>query len=438
MYALVDGNNFYVSCERVFQPALRGRPVVVLSNNDGCAISRSNEARALGIRMGAPWHEIRHLVDRAGLVVRSANFALYGDMSERMMGLLARFGPGQEVYSIDECFVDLRGVPGDLRQRGLAMRALLGQWLGLPCGVGIGPTKTLAKLANHVAKTAEREPGRYPPELAGVCHYAQLSLRAREALLAATDVGEVWGVGPRLRSQLHAAGVGTALALARQDPQGVRQRWSVVLSRTVRELREEPCLGLHGGVEDKQQIACTRSFGQPVTALEDLGQAVTVFATRAAEKLRRQHGVATRVVTYIRTSPFRQTPQHVSARMVPLVHPSDETATLVGAALQALRQAYRPGFAYAKAGVLLQDLQPASLRQAVLDFTSESVPAGLPRRPQGPLDRVVDQLNQRYGQDTVHLASAGLATASRGWTMRQQHRSPRYTTHWDELPVAKA
>lgn len=434
----MDGNNFYVSCERVFQPALRGRPVVVLSNNDGCAISRSNEARALGIRMGAPWHEIRPLVQRAGLVALSANFALYGDMSDRMMGLLAHFGPQQEVYSIDECFVSLQGVPGELRQRGQAMRAQLAQWLGLPCGVGIGPTKTLAKLANHVAKTAERAPGRYPAELAGVCDYSHLSLQAREALLGATDVGEVWGVGPRLRSQLCAAGVDSALALARQDPQAVRRRWSVVLARTVRELREEPCLGLQQGGADKQQIAVTRSFGQPVTTLEDLAQAVTVFASRAAEKLRRQQGAAAQVLTYIRTSPFRATPQYSGSRGVPLPHPAADTTTLVRAALQALQAIYRPGFAYAKAGVLLLDLHSGSDLQGELAFTVPTGSPGPSPRSSGGLDAVVDRLNQRYGQDTVQRASAGLGGAQRVWTMRQQHRSPRYTTHWAEMPWVQA
>ena len=195
MYALVDGNNFYVSCERVFRPSLQGRPVVVLSNNDGCAIARSNEAKELGIKMGAPWFQIKHLEDEAGLVALSANFTLYRDMSDRMMSLAAGLGPTQEIYSIDESFIGLDGVRGDLTERARKIRARINQWVGLPCGIGIAPTKTLSKLANHIAKTAERKPGSYPSDLAQVCNLAALPTSDLDAVLAATDVGEVWGVG---------------------------------------------------------------------------------------------------------------------------------------------------------------------------------------------------------------------------------------------------
>ena len=218
MFALVDGNNFYVSCERVFRPTLEGVPVIVLSNNDGCAIARSNEAKALGVKMGHPWHQLRHLEEEAGLVALSANFALYGDMSDRMMSLAAGLGPSQEVYSIDESFIGLAGVRGDLKARALAVRERILRWVGIPCCVGIGPTKTLAKLANHVAKQAERKPGSYPPEHARVCDLSGLSREAVDALLGATEVGAVWGVGRRIGAQLVAGGVWTALDLARLKP----------------------------------------------------------------------------------------------------------------------------------------------------------------------------------------------------------------------------
>lgn len=380
MYALVDGNNFYVSCERVFRPSLKGRPVVVLSNNDGCAISRSNEARALGIRMGAPWFEIRHLEHSQGLVGLSANFALYGDMSDRMMSLVADMGPRQEIYSIDECFVDLSGLRGDLAQRGRQIRARILQWVGVPCGIGIAPTKTLAKLANHVAKTAERKPGSYPAQLAQVCNLAALSPAEQEAVLAATEVGEVWGVGRRISAQLMEGGVRTALDLARLDPATVNSRWSVVLERTVRELQGMPCIGLEE-CADKQQIAYTRSFGQPVTALADLAEAVTVFASRAVEQLRRQDSVAAQVLTFIRTSTFRDEPQYSRSITVPLRRPSSDTAVIVQAALLGLRAAYRPGFKLAKAGVMLLDLQAAHLLQGELDLEGDAAPA------RGPLMR---------------------------------------------------
>lgn len=434
MYALIDGNNFYVSCERVFRPDLRGRPVVVLSNNDGCAISRSNEAKALGVRMGAPWYQLRSLVQSHGLVALSANFALYGDMSDRMMSLLATLGAQQEVYSIDECFVDLAGVGGDLTQRGHRMREQLLQWVGIPSGVGIGPTKTLAKLANHIAKTTAHQPGRYPAQLAQVCNLSALSPAALQAVLAATRVSEIWGVGRRLGAQLETCGIHNALDLAQLDPTTVRRRWSVVLERTVRELQGVPCIALEGGGSGKQQIAVTRSFGQPVTALPDLEEAVTVFASRAAEKLRRQHGAAAQVMTYIRTSPFRQTPQYSRASMMPLQRPSSETGAIVRAALAGLRTAYRPGFSYAKAGVFLLDLQTGAVQQGELGFDDRELP-----NPHGArLSDVLDRLNQRYGQDTVFVASAGLGGLQRVWSMKQEHRSPRYTTCWEELPVARA
>ena len=214
----MDGNNFYASCERVFQPRLIGRPVVVLSNNDGCAIARSDEAKALGIKMGAPFFKIRHLEEEAGLVALSANFALYGDMSDRMMSLAAGLGHRQEVYSIDECFVDLAGIPGDLVQRARKIRARIHQWTGIPTCIGIGPTKTLAKLANAIAKSAERKPGSYPAHHAQICHLGAISEAERTALLAATDVAEVWGVGRQLSAQLQQVGIRTALDLARMDP----------------------------------------------------------------------------------------------------------------------------------------------------------------------------------------------------------------------------
>ena len=236
MFALVDGNNFFVSCERVFRPSLDGRPVIVLSSNDGCAIARSNEAKDLGIKMGAPWFEIRHLEESHGLVALSANFALYGDMSDRVMGIAAGLGPGQEVYSIDECFIDLNGVQGDMKLRSKRIRQRILKWTGIPCGIGIGPTKTLAKLANHIAKTAERKPGSYPAELAQVCDLSTVQEAQLSAMMAATPVTEVWGVGRKISAQLTAAGIHTVLDLARMHPSTVRRGWSVVLERTVREL----------------------------------------------------------------------------------------------------------------------------------------------------------------------------------------------------------
>ncbi|MEY4644221.1 MAG: hypothetical protein RLZZ596_1052 [Pseudomonadota bacterium] len=431
MYALVDGNNFYVSCERVFRPSLNGIPVVVLSNNDGCAIARSNEAKALGIKMGAPWFQLRHLEASAGLVALSANFALYGDMSERMMSLIGGLGHTQEIYSIDESFVELSGIPGDLVERSRKMRHRILAWTGLPTCIGIGATKTLAKLANHIAKTAERKPGSYPRQLAEVCHLGVLPTQDLQAVLAATEVGEVWGVGPRIGRQLQEGGIHTVLDLMQLDPATVRRRWSVVLERTVRELQGTPCIALEDSPPAKQEIACTRSFGQVVSELWQLEEAVTTFASRAAEKLRRQDSAAAQVLTFIRTSPFRPDQQYSRSILVPLRRPSSDTAVLVQAALSGLRAIYRPGYKLAKAGVMLVDLAPASRVQHELALSCEE-----PTPERSRLMTALDTLNQRYGRGTVVMGSSGTGQQPRQWTMKQERRTPRYTTRIEDIPVA--
>jgi DNA polymerase V len=432
MFALIDGNNFYVSCERVFRPALKGIPVVVLSNNDGCAISRSNEAKALGIKMGAPWFKIKHLEQQAGLVALSANFALYGSLSDRMMSLAAGLGPNQEVYSIDESFIDLSGVRGDLVERSHKIRSRILQWIGIPCGIGIGSTKTLAKLANQIAKTAERKPGSYPAHLAQVCNLSALSRAELEAVLSATQVGEVWGVGPRISKQLNEDGINNVLELARLDVATVRRRWSVVLERTVRELNGTSCIDLEDSPVPKKEIATTRSFGHPVTELHQLSEAVTEFASRAAQKLRQQNSHACNVLVFIRTSPFRPDPQYSRSFTMPLRRPTADTALLVAAALAGLRHIFRPGFKYAKAGVMLLALQPDTLQQQELDLEGDDA------QDRRHLMSALDSVNQRYGRGTLKMASAGLADAHRVWAMRQERRTPRYMTRWEDIPVVRA
>ena len=434
MYALVDGNNFYVSCERAFRPSLNGLPVVILSNNDGCAIARSNEAKALGIAMGAPWFKIRHLAESAGLVALSANFALYGDLSDRMMSLAAGLGPQQEIYSIDESFIDMAGVRGDLVARCHKIRARILQWVGIPCGIGIGATKTLAKLANHVAKTAERKPGSYPADLAQVCNLDALTAVELQAVLAATAVGDIWGVGRRISAQLIEGGITNALDLARLDPVMVRARWSVVLERTVRELQGTCCIELEHTPGPKKEIACTRSFGHFITELSDLTQAVTEFASRVAHKLRQQGSLASQVLVFIRTSPFRPETQYSRSTTVPLRRPSADSTVLVTAALAGLQAIYRPGFKYAKAGVMLLELQSETVQQGELALQPDD---GL-SVDRSRLMSVLDGLNQRYGRGTVLIASAGLDGKRRAWSMKQERRTPGYTTCWDDLAVARA
>ena len=432
MYALVDGNNFFVSCERVFRPSLNGRPVVVLSNNDGCAIARSNEAKALGIKMGAPWFQIRHLAESDGLVALSANFALYGDLSDRMMSLAAGLGMTQEIYSIDESFIDLTGVRGDLVERSHKIRSRILQWVGIPCGIGIGSTKTLAKLANHVAKTAERKPGSYPAQLAQVCDLATLTSDELTTVLAATPVNEVWGVGRQITKQLTQAGIHTVLDLVKLDPAMVKRRWSVMLERTVRELQGMPCIDLDHAPAPKEEIACTRSFGHPVTERHDLDEAVTEFASRAAQKLRKQSSTTSQVLVFIRTSPFRKDPQYSRSTTVPLRRPSADTAVIIQASLAGLKAIYQPGFNYAKAGVMMLNLQSDTVQQGELNLEADDT------KDRSQLMSALDGINDRYGRGTVLMASAGLAGDKRLWTMKQERRTPGYTTRWEDMPVARA
>jgi DNA polymerase V len=416
----------------VFRPSLNGLPVVVLSNNDGCAVARSNEAKALGIKMGAPWFQIKHFAESAGLVALSANFALYGDLSDRMMSLAAGLGPTQEIYSIDESFIEMSGVRGDLVERSRRIRARILQWVGIPCGIGIGATKTLAKLANHVSKSAERKPGSYPDHMAQVCNLAALSPQALDAVFAATAVNEVWGVGPRITKQLLEGGVRTVSDLVKLDAGTIRRRWSVMLERTVRELQGTPCIDFEDAPGPKQQIACTRSFGHSVTELASLDEAVTEFASRGAEKLRKQGSLAGQVLVFVRTSPFRQDPQYSRSMTVPLRRPSSDTAVIVAAALIGLAAIYKPGFKYAKAGIMLMELQPCSVQQGELDLEGDDA------RDRGKFMLALDGLNQRYGKGSVLMASAGLGAGKRVWSMKQERRTPGYTTCWEDVPVVRA
>lgn len=432
MIALIDGNNFYVSCERVFRPALNGRPVVVLSNNDGCAIARSNEAKALGVRMGAPWFQIRHLEEEAGLVALSANFELYGDMSDRMMSLAAGLGYRQEIYSIDESFIDLEGIRDDLTERSRKIRDRIWRWVGIPICVGIGPTKTLAKLANHIAKMAERKPGNYPQYLSQVCHLGAMALPEREALLAATEVGEVWGVGRKIGQQLNQAGIHTALDLARLPPDTARARWSLLLEKTVRELNGMPCICLEEVAPSRQEIACTRSFGHPVTQRQELEEALTEFAGRATRKLRAQGSQVNRVMAFIRTSPFRKNdPQYSAYQIRPLQSPSNDTLVIANTALAILKAIYKPGFRYAKAGVMLLDLQPEALQQFTLELGDDLI------RDRKALMETLDDLNHRFGRGTLKLGANVIGHEFRNWRMKQTRRTPAYTTNWESLVIAR-
>ena len=437
MFALVDVNNMYVSCERVFRPSLIGKPVVVLSNNDGACIARSNEAKDLGVQMAQPWFQVRHLERDAGLLALSANFELYGDMSTRMMTLVAQYAPRQEVYSIDECFLDFAGVPGDLVATGRQMRAQVLQWTGLPTSIGFGPTKTLAKLANHVAKMADRKPGRYDARHAQVCHLGAADRAARDAVFAASEVGDVWGIGRRMSARLNEGGIHTVQDLLRADIATLRAQFSVVLEKTVLELRGTPCLDVDHAPAAQQQMMCSRSFGESVTTLPEMVEVVSQFATRVAEKARQQQAAAGAVHVFITTSPHRRHDrQHSQSLTLPLVRASADTRVIVAMAVRAVQQMVRPGFNYAKAGVMLVDLRPQGQQQAELDLfgTADPAPGAGPSR----LMEAVDTLNQRFGRGAVTVASAQHQAAHGQHAGRQQRRSPRCTTRLAEIATARA
>ncbi|MBS1154453.1 MAG: protein DNA-repair protein [Proteobacteria bacterium] len=421
MIALVDVNNFYVSCQRVFEPKLEGKPVVVLSNNDGCCIARSAEVKALGVRMGQPWHQMQDLAKQHSIIAYSSNFALYADMSNRVMTILSRYSPHQEVYSIDECFLGLDGLQGDLTELGWDIRKTVLQGTGLPVCVGIAPTKTLAKFCNHLAKKR--------PQFAGVCEWSKLDAEIQLRVMQEIEVGEVWGVGRRLSASLNKEGIYSVADLQQADSETIRSRYSVVLERTVRELQGQPCIDLEDIAPDKQQIMCSRSFGRNVTTEQELAEAISTYAARAAEKLRRQKSAAGALAVFICTSPFREKdPQYSKHVVVPLSQPSDDTLLLTRAALWVLKRIYRPGYAYVKAGVMLLDLQPNTAIQGHL-FLQSADPL-----KRASLNNTMDRINQHWGRGTLRLASAG---ADHRWKMRQGHLSPCWTTRWEDVPKVR-
>lgn len=420
MFALVNCNNFYASCEQLFDPALAGQPVVVLSNNDGCVVSRSSEAKALGVPMAAPWHQVKERARRDGILPRSSNYALYADMSNRFAEILGQFSPCLEAYSIDECFLDLSGLTGEAEARGRAIRARIAQWLGLAVCVGIGPSKTLAKLANHCAKKALA--GRD-----GVCDLSRLSDSEREALFERIAVGEVWGVGRQNAARLEEQGIRNVRLLRDADPAAIRRRFSVVLERTVRELRGESCLALEEIAPDRRQIMVSRSFGVAVYERAELGEAVAHHIARAAEKLRAQRSLAGAVHVHIRTSPFC-TPPYQRSLTLPLPDSTDDTRVLTGCALAALRRIYRSGFAYQKAAVMLTELVSRGDRQGGL---FEAADEGRSEA----LMSTLDAINRRWGRGTVQLSVEGL---EQPWAMRREHLSPACTSDWAELLNVRA
>jgi len=412
MFALVDCNNFYASCERMFNPSLNGRPVVVLSNNDGCVIARSNEAKALGIPMGAPAFQIQLLVERNEVAVFSANFPLYGDMSRRVMTILSEYSPEQEIYSIDECFLNLTGINEDLTSYGLKMRTHVLKWTGIPVSVGMAPTKALAKAANRIAKKfTERTGGSY------VIDTDENRIKALKWL----PLEDVWGIGRRQAVKLKAAGMRTAYDFTQADREWVRKNMTIVGVKLQDELNGIPCMEMNP-VEKKQSITTTRSFEKAYKSLDELRERITTFAASSAESLRKQNSLCRSLMVFIETNRFGEPfEQYSNNLMVKLPFATSSTIEIVQSAVQGLQKIFKEGYHYKRAGVVLMDFISETNLQPSLFFNSD------PRHLS--LMQTVDKLNNKFGTHVLKLASQDMRT----WKMKQEHLSPAYTTNLNDV-----
>lgn len=419
VFALIDCNSFYASCERVFRPDLARTPIVVLSNNDGCVIARSYDAKEF-VKMGAPYFQIKDHLRKNGVVAFSSNYALYGDMSERVMTIIESMVPALQVYSIDEAFADLTGIPGDLTAFGRTIRAAIYKRTGIPVGVGIARTKTLAKLANHTAKRLLEKTG----GVVDICDPFKCDWTLRN-----TDVGEVWGVGKKMKAHLEVMGIKTAMDLAKADPRTLRQKFSVVIEKTARELAGTACLELGEVEPPKQEICCSRMFGNRLTEIEPIKEAVATYTQRAAEKLRAQNSLCKRIRVSIRTGMFNpDEAKYANGAMVELPYPTNDVRLMTKAATEAVNRLFRPGFKYSKAEVLLMDLrQPGEFTD---DLFAHSQPAAADK-----VMSVLDEINLRWGRGTLRAASVPEAPS---WAMRRDLMSSSFTTRIDQLWTVKA
>ena len=412
-FALIDCNNFYASCERVLQPQLHGRPIIILSNNDGCIVALSQEAKALGLSVGVPLFKCRQLFHQHQIHIFSSNYALYGDMSRRVMSILSHFTDAMEVYSIDEAFLHM-DKHDDLETQGQTIRQTLNQWLGLPVSIGFGPTKTLAKLANKIAKKYHRKDG----------VFNLLDPSANKDILDRLAVQEIWGIGPAYSALLHQHGIHSIYQFIQASPAWVKKHLSLVGLRILWELRGIPCLALDQIPQPKKTICRSRSFGQSIHTLEDLMEALAAYTATAAYQLRQQKHLATSLQIHLETNRFKDH-YYTNSITIPLTAPTASTSELVRYAHQGLNHIYRPGYYYRRTGIILTGLlspaqQPLSIFPQKNHYSSQ----------QQALMHAVDQLNQRFGRGSVRWAGEGL---KQNWQMRQSRRSPRYTTRWQEV-----
>ncbi len=422
MFALVDVNSFYASCETVFRPDLKGRPVVVLSNNDGCVIARNAEAKTIGVKMGDPYFRQKDLFRRCGVVCFSSNYELYADMSSRVMATLEALSPRCEIYSIDEAFCDLSGVRNCrvLEDFGRELKDAVYQNTGLAVGVGIAQTKTLAKLANHAAKKWQKQTG-------GVVDLSNLERQRK--LMSALPVDEVWGIGRRIGKKLEAMGIKTVIELADTDIRFIRKHFNVVLERTVRELRGEPCLELEEFAPVKQEIVCSRSFGERITDYDAMRQAICSYAGRAAEKLRGEHQFCRFISTFVKTSPFAlNEPYYGNSASVKLLTPTQDSRDIIAAATRSLDAIWKDGHRYQKAGVMLGDFFSQGIAQ--LNLFDDNAP----RRGSEKLMEVLDHLTAKEGKGALYFAGQGI---QQQWAMKREMLSPRYTTRYEDLLQVK-
>lgn len=418
VFALIDCNSFYASCERVFRPDLAKTPIVVLSNNDGCVIARSYDAKPF-VKVGAPYFQIKDVLRQHGVQVFSSNYALYGDMSERVMTIIESMVPAVELYSIDEAFADFTGIPGDLTTFGRTIRAAVYKGTGIPVGVGIAPTKTLAKLANHTAKRLQAHTG----GVVDICDPVK-----RDWVLRNTDVGEVWGVGRRMKAHFESMQIRTAMDLAKADPWTLRQKFSVVIEKTARELTGTSCLELIDAEPAKQEICSSRMFGKRLTTIEPIKEAVATYVQRAAEKLRAQNSLCKKLRVSIRTGMFSpEEAKYANGALVELPYPTNDVRLLTKAATDAAQRLFRPGFKYSKAEVLLTDLRQTG------EFTDDLFAECQPQAAEKVMG-VLDQINQRWGSGTLRAATV---PATPDWGMRREMMSQSFTTRLDQLWVVR-
>ena len=413
IFALVDCNNFYASCERVFNPSLKKRAIVILSNNDGCIVARSNEAKDLSIPMGVPLFEQKAVIRKHNVAVFSSNYQLYGDISKRVMDSLGLFTPDMEVYSIDEAFLRLDYLqPRDLLEYCKIIREKILQWTGIPVSIGIGPTKVLAKVANHVAKKQTD---------AGV--YDIRSQHNQDAILKSLNTNKIWGIARKWSERLNSMGIYKASELRDASPSIIRKHLSVVGERILRELKGQSCIDLEN-IQPRKNIMSSKSFGKALTKKEPIEEALSNYAARACEKLRKQNSRAQAVHVFIQTNGFREMDrQYNNAVTHTLTTPTSDTRIIIEAAKFCLSRIYRHGYRYKKTGIMLLDLIPASLEQKQLfvDFD---------HRQSDHLMSIVDRVNKEQGSDTLFWGAQGV---NREWKMLCGLRSPRYTTKWDEL-----